>query len=763
MRYSGGVELRPLQARSNSPISLKWAAVAGVLAAWLLLVNVPASHAEPGFGDLHGVTRDSQGAPLTGVMIKMHSLEGSGDRNLVSDEHGSFRVENMKPGHYELQASKDGLASSPVMTVSLEPQQDLRVDLTLSTRTPREGAASPRLTADLRSPMGNAAPAEAPLTDRERMLLERLDRLEQRLEAMEAKAAKAANETASVRPPVAAPVNNNEAVAAATPIPPAPAVPPVSASTTTVAAALPAPIVAANPKSTSTAAPPKHVLLASLEGAIGIKPAEKASAPAILPNGQEIVEAKAAQGASPVAPAQHVLPEALEAPDSTPDPKSVNVYSWADFTWLNGTPRNKDTVLDTKFFTPEIRFDTHFMEDFNQPIDHTIGGATESFRSGEVQVEQISVGGDFHWQNVRGRILTMNGLFATTTPRNDASAGVGQWDVRGAYKYVSEAYGGYHFNVNHGLNVDAGIFVSYIGLFSYYNFDNWAYQPSYVSSNTPWFFNGLRVQWFPTSKLKIEPWLINGWQSYNRYNGHMGLGGQILYRPTEWLSMVLNQYGYGQDNLGLPQVQRIHTDDSIEVRYYNRPKSNGITKAAFSFTGDLGCQYGPGFRCTGGATKDAFAGWMLYNRVWWGHDKYAITYGGGKMSNPGRYLTLLPPINGADAISGSPYFTENPGQAAHMWDTTLTFQWMPKQYITWWLEAGHRHSDIPYFTGRGGITPPGGNTASPNYYVCSGGGSAGSSDLATAEANCGGGLGSVWFPDLRRSQDVVSAGVMVKF
>ena len=53
---------------------------------------------------------------------------------------------------------------------------------------------------------------------------------------------------------------------------------------------------------------------------------------------------------------------------------------------------------------------------------------------------------------------------------------------------------------------------------------------------------------------------------------------------------------------------------------------------------------------------------MGYNRIWWGHDKYGLTYGGGEMNNPGRYLTLLPPINGADAISGSPYFTENPGQ-----------------------------------------------------------------------------------------------------
>ena len=86
--------------------------------------------------------------------------------------------------------------------------------------------------------------------------------------------------------------------------------------------------------------------------------------------------------------------------------------------------------------------------------------------------------------------------------------------------------------MQHGVNLDAGIFVSYIGLFSYYNFDNWTYQPSFVSSNTPWFFNGVRLQWFPTAKLKIEPWFINGWQTYARPNGKPGLGGQVLWRPT---------------------------------------------------------------------------------------------------------------------------------------------------------------------------------------------------------------------------------------
>jgi hypothetical protein len=97
-----------------------------------------------------------------------------------------------------------------------------------------------------------------------------------------------------------------------------------------------------------------------------------------------------------------------------------------------------------------------------------------------------------------------------------------------------------------------------------------------------------------------------------------------------------------------------------------------------------------------------------------------------------------------------------------MWDSTITFHWMPKQYITWWGEAGYRHSDVPYWSGRGGITPPGGNNGAPSQYVCASGAPSGASDLPTATANCGG-PGSVWFPDLRRGQATVSVGVMVKF
>jgi len=480
--------------------------------------------------------------------------------------------------------------------------------------------------------------------------------------------------------------------------------------------------------------------------------------------------------------------ESASQAEASEKPKPAEPFAYADWTWLNGTPRNKDVVWDSKFFTPEIRLDAHYVMDFNHPKDDTMGGSTEVFRSNEFEIEQVSFGGNFHWKNVNARLLTMNGMFGVTTPRNDPSPGRGQWDLRGAYKYFSEANAGYHFDVNHGLNVDAGIFVSYIGLFSYYNFDNWAYQPSYVSSNTPWFFNGLRIQWFPTDKLKIEPWIINGWQSYGRMGSKPGLGGQILWRPKPWLSLVFNNYGMGEDTLGNGDGHfgrsRIHTDDSIEVKYYDHAEKF-LDKMAFSFTGDLGCEYGGSgsfigaqgqvvynnvncFHNTATSHKQSFAGWMAYNRFWFKKDIYGVTVGGGAMSNPGRYLTLLPPINGADAISGTPYFTQNPGDPFKAWDSSLTFDWMPQQYITFRAEFGYRHANVPYWSGHGGISP-GVNTTTSTVPNPGAGSVVGTTTFvpgpflsSTPGFTCV--AGSTGFcPDLRKDEPSMRYAIMVKF
>lgn len=450
-------------------------------------------------------------------------------------------------------------------------------------------------------------------------------------------------------------------------------------------------------------------------------------------------------------------------------PARQEPFSDADWTWLNGNPRTKEIFWDTKFFTPEIRADMNAVIDFNHPTDHSIGGSSELFRSSEVQLEQFGVGGDFHYDNVRARLMTQFGMYSATTPRNDPSPGHGQWDLVSAYRYVSEAYGGYHFDVMHGVNVDAGIFLSYIGLFSYYNFDNWAYQPSYVSSNTPWFFNGVRVQIFPTAHLKIEPWIINGWQAYASANHRPGLGGQIKWTPRPWINIISNNYGLGRDDLFIANRRRIHTDNSIEVKYFDRPENIGLDKMAFSLTADAGCEYGGGVSCYGnkrGGPKQSFLGFMLYNRFWFHRDLFGLTVGGGKINNPGRYLVLLPPINGETAVTAatnSPYFTENPGDPFKAWDSSITFDYMPKQYITFRWEYDYRHANVPYWTGRGGITPPGGNTGFPTQFVCQSGVTSGETSLDAAQTACSAIGSTVWSPDLRRNESFIDMSIMVKF
>ena len=509
---------------------------------------------------------------------------------------------------------------------------------------------------------------------------------------------------------------------------------------------------------------------------------------------------------SPSAGEPSSLQAGAPAPAAAPTPPEISAERLTkstpfpgDWTWLNSNGHATDSPMSTKYFTPEFRADANYNLDLNHPEDDSLGGSTETFRSNEFQLEQISAGGDIRIDNVRGRILTMDGLFATTTVRNDGSPNRGQWDLANAYKYVSEAWGGYHWDVAHGLNVDAGIFVSYIGLFSYYNFDNWTYQPSFVSSNTPWFFNGLRIQYFPTAKLKIEPWIINGWQSYARYNGHGGLGGQILWRPKPYLDFVWNDYGMGEDDAGFPGRSRVHADYSGQVKLYDNPKKT-LDKIAMTVTGDAGCEYGGGPAAgyynpkglspemgsadsyTGGVNchnshngkpKQMFIGWMSYLRFWWDKDLFAMTLGGGQMNNPGRYLTLLPPIDGATAISGTPYFTENGGDRAQMHDGTITFDYMPSQFITFRLESGYRYSDVPYWSGRRGITPPGGNNGSPAQYACASGSPSGFGygSLSAAESACfnaGNGTSptntnTIWWPDLRTNQTVVTGAIMVRF
>ncbi|MFN8277143.1 MAG: outer membrane beta-barrel protein [Chitinophagales bacterium] len=392
-------------------------------------------------------------------------------------------------------------------------------------------------------------------------------------------------------------------------------------------------------------------------------------------------------------------------------------FAWGDFSWVQGNNRQSKSLLDTRYFTGGVTMDVNYNYSFNHPIDHTNSGSTATFRSNEFNISYIEAGGEFHEPKtgVRAKLMLQFGTRATGIPRNDNTGLRGQFDLYNALRYVTEGYAGIHLKKLHGINIDLGIFKSYVGLLSYNNFENWNYQPSYTSDNTPWFFTGARVQIFPTDKLKVELWLVNGWQTYGMFNEMPGFGYQVQWRPKEWVSILSSSY-VGWDTPNSKKRLRFHTDNSVVLRYLNRPSSKFISKAAFSVTGDLGFENGDGvvpFNGTAAKPAQNFLSAMAYNRFWFGKKQHwAWTTGGGVISNPGRYLALLPAGNGV--------VTQNPGDKFFGWDLSTGFQYMPAEYITIGLEYVTRHTDTPYFSGPGGVTSPNGWNApigNPTGYV----------------------------------------------
>jgi opacity protein-like surface antigen len=352
-------------------------------------------------------------------------------------------------------------------------------------------------------------------------------------------------------------------------------------------------------------------------------------------------------------------------------PPAGEPFDWGDFTWLQGNNRQRAALLESKYFTGIFTLDMNYNASSNHPVDHTNAGSTATFREGEFNISYIEVGGDFHYEDARARLVLQFGTRSTGIPRNDNTPLRGQFDLYTALRFVTEGYAGMHLNAMHGVNIDVGVFKSYVGLLSYNNFENWNYQPSFTSDNTPWFFTGIRVQTYPTDRLKLEYWLINGWQTYGMFNEVPGVGFQTVYRPNESLSLMGSAY-LGFDTPLSPRRARFHSDNSVLVRYHHAP-DRAITKAAFSVTVDIGFESGDGVTPFGGKGGPAqnFISWMLYHRVWFGHDRFGWTVGGGYISNPGRYLALLP--------TGAGVLTQNPGDPFVAWDVSTALQYMPNE------------------------------------------------------------------------------------
>ncbi len=82
-------------------------------------------------GRVHGRIQDVSGSPVAGTQVVVHDPRDNTDRTIVSAADGSFTMDDLKPGHYQFTAKKQGYADSRVTETDVTAGQDLTLNLTL--------------------------------------------------------------------------------------------------------------------------------------------------------------------------------------------------------------------------------------------------------------------------------------------------------------------------------------------------------------------------------------------------------------------------------------------------------------------------------------------------------------------------------------------------------------------------------------------------------------------------------------------------------
>jgi hypothetical protein len=109
---------------------------------------------QPGGGSLRGLTVGPNGVALAGVVVTVHSASGGASRELVTGDDGTFLIEDLPPGPYELAASKQGFNCPSKPTVEIA--QDRTANTTLMLAIAAEPAIAPVLPATAHNPAGGS-------------------------------------------------------------------------------------------------------------------------------------------------------------------------------------------------------------------------------------------------------------------------------------------------------------------------------------------------------------------------------------------------------------------------------------------------------------------------------------------------------------------------------------------------------------------------------------------------------------------------------
>lgn len=389
------------------------------------------------------------------------------------------------------------------------------------------------------------------------------------------------------------------------------------------------------------------------------------------------------------------------APTAAATPKPYDVehppFSLDDYSWMNGSNRQPASLLGVGPLTYQLYIDSYYAYQFSNPKDHTIFPTTVAPRHNEVGVNLATFGIEVTGlDGPIGRLYLQYGANTETDAGQDATTTRGYYLQQRSMLAIQQVGAGWHFHELDGINFEVGLFPSYVGLESYLPQENWNYLRPFLSDFTPYYFSGSRTQIFFTPRTKLELWIVNGWQTYGKYNDAFGVGYLLNWRPTARWSFTHSSYN-GSEEPSDPASNRFYTDNYFQWHYY-QSSQGWIKSSALSMVLDWGYE-NRGSNDLGGA-NGAMYGTSISNRIEYSQ-RWATAFRYDYYYDQTKALIIQPPRASDGATAAPITYPSGPFIGAGV---TATLDFTPSPWLIYRLEFMHRDANFPLFSGQGGIT-----------------------------------------------------------
>src|SRR5258708_20481060 len=91
---------------------------------------------------ISGVVKDPAGAPFRGAFVHVQNVQSKITVNVLSDNQGRYRIQNLPPGEYQIRVTATGYKADPRSGVKLAAGDSSSLDFALQAGTVRSAALS---------------------------------------------------------------------------------------------------------------------------------------------------------------------------------------------------------------------------------------------------------------------------------------------------------------------------------------------------------------------------------------------------------------------------------------------------------------------------------------------------------------------------------------------------------------------------------------------------------------------------------------------